>query len=83
MKVTLANGKKYEVYKVQRALSSSNGKTPYLIYNENRDEIIETGDPKVCLALYALCPKSRYFVAGKLEKGSIRVEQVLKGDVWF
>lgn len=83
MQVTLANGKKYEVYKVQRAMFSSDGTTPYLMYNEAQDEHLETADPRLCQELYKLCKKPKFFVAGKLEKGLIRIEQVLKGGDWF
>ena len=83
MQTTLANGEKYEVYKVQRAMFSSDGCTPYLIYNEARDEQLETTDPRLCRELHKLCKAPKYFVAGRLEKGLIRIEQVLEGDDWF
>ena len=83
MKVKLADGQSYEVYKIQRAMFSSDGITSYLIYNEARDEQLETGDPKLCRELHNLCKAPKFFMAGKLEKGLINFKEVLKGDDWF
>jgi hypothetical protein len=83
MKVKLADGQSYEVYKVQRAMFSSDGITSYLIYNEARDEQLETRDPKLCKELHNLCKAPKFFMAGKLEKSLINFKEVLKGDDWF
>ena len=83
MKIKLADGQSYEVYKVQRAMFSSDGTTTHLIYNEARDEQLETRDPKLCKELYNLCQAPKFFIAGKLEKGLINFREVLKGNNWF
>lgn len=82
MKTKLEDGKNYEVYKVQRSMFNSEGSMSFLMYNQKRDECFETVDPRLCQELYKLCKEPKYYVAGKLERGRIRIEKVLEGE-WF